>query len=64
LVEDSWVRHPDISAVVVAVHQDNPASWRALEGAGFHRVWEGTLDSDDPSDDGPGYLYLQRRPTG
>ena len=64
LVEDSWVRHPDISAVVVAVQQGNPASWRALEGAGFHRVWEGTLDSDDPSDDGPSYLYLRRRPVG
>jgi aminoglycoside 6'-N-acetyltransferase len=46
----------------VAVQQENPASWRALEGAGFQRVWAGMLDSDDPSDQGPSYLYSMRRP--
>ena len=48
LVADCWATRPDIEAVVVDVLQDNRASWRALERAGFQRVWEGTLDSDDP----------------
>ena len=62
LVLDSWTVYPEIPAVVVDVLQDNRASWRALERAGFHRVWEGTLDADDPSDQGPAYLYLKHRP--
>ena len=49
-------------AVVVDVLQENRASWRALERAGFHRVWEGTLNSDHPSDEGPCFLYLTSRP--
>ena len=36
-VDDSWQRYPDIGAIAVAVQQDNRASWRALEGAGFHQ---------------------------
>jgi aminoglycoside 6'-N-acetyltransferase len=62
VVADSWATYPDIPAVVVDVLQDNRASWRALERAGFHRVWDGILESDDPSDQGPSYLYLQSRP--
>jgi aminoglycoside 6'-N-acetyltransferase len=62
LVVDSWAAYPEVPAVVVDVQQDNRPSWRALERAGFHRVWEGTLDSDDPSDEGPGYLYVKTRP--
>jgi aminoglycoside 6'-N-acetyltransferase len=62
LVADCWASRPDIEAVVVDVLQENRASWRALERAGFHRVWEGTLDSDDPSDDGPCFLYVTPRP--
>jgi aminoglycoside 6'-N-acetyltransferase len=64
LVDGTWARYPDISAMVVAVQQGNPASWRALEGAGFERVWEGMLDSDDPSDEGPSFLYSMDRPAG
>ena len=63
-VAHTWVRHPDSTAVVVAVQQANAASWRALEGAGFRRVWSGTLKSDDPSDDGPSFIYLLTRPAG
>jgi aminoglycoside 6'-N-acetyltransferase len=59
-----WDRYADISAVVVAVDQDNEASWRALEGAAFVRAWAGVLDSDDPSDQGPHYLYVKRRSPG
>ena len=30
---------------------------RALEKAGYQRCWAGELESDDPSDEGPMYLY-------
>ena len=63
LVADCWTTLPDIEAIVVDVLQANRASWRALESAGFHRVWEGLLRSDHPSDDGPCFLYLASRPT-
>ena len=59
---DSWDRHRTIDAIVVDVRAEHRASWRALERAGFERVWSGTLASEDPSDDGPAHLYLQRRP--
>ncbi len=62
LVDDTWVRHPDASAVIVAVQQANRRSWRALEKASFSRDWSGTLASDDPSDEGPSHLYVRRRP--
>lgn len=62
LVADTWTAQPDIEAVVVDVLQENRASWRALERAGFHRAWEGVLDSDHPSDEGPCFLYLVSRP--
>ena len=60
----TWDRYPDISAVVAAVDQGNEASWRALEGAAFLRTWGGVLDSDDPGDQGPHYVYVRRRPPG
>ena len=59
---DTWRRYPAIVAVLVAVQQANRRSWRALEKSGFHRIWAGTLASDDPSDRGPSYLYHQARP--
>ena len=46
-------------SVVASVHQDNRRSWRALEKIGFRRVWAGELDSDDPSDEGPSFVYLR-----
>jgi aminoglycoside 6'-N-acetyltransferase len=61
-VEDTWERYPDISAVVASVAQDNRRSWRALEKAGFHRVWSGIVVSDDPSDAGPSHVYVRHRP--
>ena len=63
-VDLTWDRYVDISGVVVAVDQGNEASWRALEGAAFLRTWAGVLDSDDPSDQGPHYLYVRRRSPG
>jgi aminoglycoside 6'-N-acetyltransferase len=51
----------DIDCVVAAPQQANVASWRALEKAGFDRVWSGQLDSDDPSDAGPAFVYVLYR---
>ena len=51
----------DIAAVVAAVQQDNVRSWRALEKAGFARAWAGQIASTDPSDRGPGFVYVRTR---
>ncbi|HET6874079.1 MAG TPA: GNAT family N-acetyltransferase [Acidimicrobiales bacterium] len=60
---DTLARYEDVRCIVAAPQQDNRASWRALEKAGFTRVWSGMLDSDDPSDAGPAFVYrLDRRP--
>lgn len=50
-------RYPEVDCVVAVPQQANVASWRALEKAGFARIWSGILDSDDPSDAGPAYVY-------
>jgi aminoglycoside 6'-N-acetyltransferase len=55
-------RYPEADVVVAAPQQANPASWRALERAGYQRWWSGQLESDDPGDAGPAYLYGIRRP--
>jgi aminoglycoside 6'-N-acetyltransferase len=60
-VADTWTRYPEISAIVIAMQQANSASWRACEKAGFVRVWAGQMDSDDPSDAGPAYVYVLTR---
>jgi aminoglycoside 6'-N-acetyltransferase len=62
-VVELWKDIGDITAVVVAVQQANLASWHALERAGFRRVWAGTLDTDDPSDQGPAFVYVRSRPS-
>jgi aminoglycoside 6'-N-acetyltransferase len=61
-VAHSWRRYPEVRVVAVTVQQDNRASWRALEKAGFRRAWSGRLDSEDPGDEGPSHLYLLERP--
>jgi aminoglycoside 6'-N-acetyltransferase len=50
-----------IDAVAVAVQQGNRPSWRALERAGYQRVWAGQLASEDPSDEGPSYVLAYMR---
>jgi aminoglycoside 6'-N-acetyltransferase len=60
-VAATWRRYPDITTIVVDVSTGNVRSWRALEKAGFHRFWTGTLPSEDPSDDGPSHVYLRHR---
>ena len=61
-VQATWRQLPDASAIAVSVQQANRQSWRALEKAGFRRAWEGLLESDDPSDEGPSYIYLRDHP--
>jgi aminoglycoside 6'-N-acetyltransferase len=61
LVADTFSRYPDVDSVVVAMQQANRASWRALEHVGFERRWAGLLDSPDPSDAGPSYIYVISR---
>jgi len=62
LVEDTWRRYPDVSAIVVDVDERNRRSWRALEKVGFERIWSGQLETDDPSDEGPAHVHVLRRP--
>ncbi len=52
---------PDVEVVVAAVQQENRPSWRALERAGYERVWAGRLVSDDPTDAGPAYVLTRWR---
>lgn len=57
----SWNRYPSAERMVVALQQENTASWKALEASGFRRVWEGDLVSSDPSDRGPSFIYIADR---
>jgi aminoglycoside 6'-N-acetyltransferase len=59
-VESTWQRYPGALEIVVAVQQANGRSWRALEKAGFERTWVGNIESDDPSDVGPSFVYVRR----
>jgi aminoglycoside 6'-N-acetyltransferase len=58
LLADTFTRYPDVDSVIVAMQQANRPSWRALEHVGFERRWAGLLDSPDPSDAGPSYVYV------
>lgn len=60
-VGDTWRRYPQVVALVADVAQANRRSWRALEKCGFERAWAGTIVSDDPSDEGPAFVYVRRR---
>jgi aminoglycoside 6'-N-acetyltransferase len=61
-VEGTWPRYPGVRAIAVAVQQENRRSWRVLEKTGFQRTWAGTIESDDPNDEGPSYVYVRHRP--
>jgi len=58
----AWSAYPEITAIVVAVQVGNRRSWRALEKAGYRRLWSGVIDSGDPSDEGPSHVYVLDRP--
>ncbi|MFC9247696.1 GNAT family N-acetyltransferase [Streptomyces sp. NPDC057136] len=62
IVEATWTDYADVSAVVVPVHADNRASWRALEKAGLRRIGTADLDPDNPDDDRNHYVYRIDRP--
>ena len=61
-VAATWERYPDATLMLADVRPENPASWRALEKNGFVRVWEGELDSGDPSDAGIAWVLTLPRP--
>lgn len=54
-------RYPDVGSVVAVPQQDNLASCRALEKAGFRFVDARDLESDDPSDSGISAIYALAR---
>lgn len=62
--ESCWNRYPLADQIVVALQQENVASGRAIEAAGFRRVWSGTIESSDPSDRGPSFIYVSDRVPG
>ena len=57
-----WQDDPGAVSIIVPVHAENPASWRALERAGFRRVAAGSLTPDNPIDTTNHFLYRLDRP--
>ncbi|NUU23607.1 MAG: GNAT family N-acetyltransferase [Streptomycetaceae bacterium] len=62
VVAATWADYPDAAAVVVPVHADYRASWRALEMAGFRRIAVAELAPDNPVDDRRHCVYRVDRP--
>ena len=60
---DAFLAYPEVQVVCAVTSQDNIASWRALEKAGFgrERAVE-QIASDHPSDHGPSFVYVLARP--
>jgi aminoglycoside 6'-N-acetyltransferase len=64
-VEQLFLDYADADCVGVGVLQENRPSWRALEKANFKRLRSQHLESEDPWDTGPGYVYVRwRSPAG
>jgi aminoglycoside 6'-N-acetyltransferase len=61
-LQQIWADHKDAECVIVVVHADNIAAWRALEKAGLTRVASGDLEPDNPIDDRRHYVYRVNRP--
>jgi aminoglycoside 6'-N-acetyltransferase len=57
-----WTERPEVTAVIVPVHVENRASWRALERAKFERIAEGQLKPDNPRHSQDHYVYRLNRP--
>jgi aminoglycoside 6'-N-acetyltransferase len=53
----TWEDDPVTPGIIVPVHVDNRASWRALERVGFARIAEGELNPDNPIDSRSHYIY-------
>jgi aminoglycoside 6'-N-acetyltransferase len=60
-VEKLWRDWPQATDLIVPVHAENRASWRALERAGFTRGCEGELDPDNPADSRAHVIYVIAR---
>jgi aminoglycoside 6'-N-acetyltransferase len=60
-VARTWQDDPAAPTIIVPVHADNRASWRALERAGFVRIAEGELAPDNPIDSRAHYIYQRAR---
>jgi aminoglycoside 6'-N-acetyltransferase len=59
---DTFEVFSDVEAICAVPQQANVASWRALEKAGFRREQTvAKIESDDPADDGPAFIYVKRR---
>lgn len=52
---------PGSPSIVVPVHADNRASWRALARAGYLRAGQGELTPDNPADDRRHFIYRLAR---
>jgi aminoglycoside 6'-N-acetyltransferase len=57
-----WAELPQATCLLVPVHADNRASWRALERAGFVRAASGELEPDNPADSRAHHVYRLARP--
>jgi aminoglycoside 6'-N-acetyltransferase len=57
-----WIRYPSADQITVVLQQENAASWKALEASGFRRIWSGYIESSDPSDQGPSFIYIAKKP--
>lgn len=63
-VRTVFAAYPQATCITAGVLRDNRPSWRALEKAGFRRAREFELQSKDPWDRGPGFLYVLTRREG
>ncbi|MBS1955048.1 MAG: acetyltransferase [Cyanobacteria bacterium SZAS-4] len=61
MVKQAFKLYPDVDVVVSAPQQDNKASCRALEKAGFSLKEARKLDSDCISDAGVSCIYIRTR---
>jgi aminoglycoside 6'-N-acetyltransferase len=52
---------PDVDGIVAVPQQANVGAWRALEKVGFTRTWSGLLQTEEPADQGPAYIYELRK---
>jgi aminoglycoside 6'-N-acetyltransferase len=60
-VDQLWRDDADCTALLVPVHAENVASWRALEKIGFVRAARGDLEPDNPADTRDHYVMRMER---
>ncbi|MDB5872627.1 MAG: acetyltransferase [Ramlibacter sp.] len=58
-----WRDDPRCETLLVPVHAENIASWRALERIGFVRVAAGAFEPDNPADTWDHYILRLDRPS-